>query len=119
MAHSVHTGGRTVPIRSRNPEERSTDLSGQRSQYLDWVVLGCRFIDASPRGPESSNDSHYWGNTPSPPALVLVVVLGLPILIDNPPLTISELALFELEALILWVGLLVVVLFIDYRRKHG
>ena len=53
------------------------------------------------------------------PALVLVVVLGLAILIDDPPLTISELALFELEALILWVGLLVVVLFIDYRRKHG
>jgi hypothetical protein len=53
------------------------------------------------------------------PALVLVVVLGLAILIDDPPLTISELALFELEALVLWVGLLVVVLFIYYRRKHG
>lgn len=53
------------------------------------------------------------------PALVLVVVLGLAILIDNPPLTISELALFELEALILWLGSLVVVLFVYYRRKHG
>jgi hypothetical protein len=53
------------------------------------------------------------------PALVLVVVLGLAILIDDPPLTISELALFELEALILWVGLLVVVLFVYFRRKHG
>lgn len=53
------------------------------------------------------------------PALVLVVVLGLAILTDNLPLTISELVLFELEALILWVGVLVVVLFIYHRRKHG
>jgi len=52
------------------------------------------------------------------PALVLVVVLGLAILIDDPPLTISELALFELEALVLWIGLLVVVLFIYYHRKY-
>jgi hypothetical protein len=52
------------------------------------------------------------------PALVLVVVLGLAILIDNPPLTISELVLFELEALILWIGILVVALFIYYRRKE-
>ena len=50
---------------------------------------------------------------------MLVVVLRLAILIDNPPLTIFELALFELELLIFWVGLLVVVLFIYYRRKHG
>jgi len=53
------------------------------------------------------------------PALVLVVVLGLAILIDNPPLTISELALFEVEALLLWLGILVVALFMYYRRKHG
>jgi hypothetical protein len=53
------------------------------------------------------------------PALVLVVVLGLAILIDNPPLTISELALFELEALVLWLGILVVALYIYYRRKRG
>lgn len=42
------------------------------------------------------------------PALVLVVVLGSAIRIDNPPLTISELVLFEVEALLLWLGVLVV-----------
>jgi len=52
------------------------------------------------------------------PALVLVVVLGLAILIDNPPLTIPELALFEVGALLLWLGVLIVVLFIYYRRKE-
>jgi hypothetical protein len=35
------------------------------------------------------------------PALILVIALGSAILIDNPPLTISELALLELGALVL------------------
>lgn len=53
------------------------------------------------------------------PALVLVVVLGLAILIDKPPLTISELVLFEVEALLLWLGVIVIALLIYYRRKRG
>ena len=53
------------------------------------------------------------------PALVLVVVLGLATLIDNPPLTVPELVLFEVGTLLLWLGVLIVVLFIYYRRKEG
>jgi hypothetical protein len=53
------------------------------------------------------------------PALILVITLGSAILIDNPPLTISELALLELGALVLWLGILVFVLFVYSRRKHG
>ena len=52
-------------------------------------------------------------------ALILVIALGSAILIDNLPLTISELALLELEALVLWLGILVVALYIYYRRKRG
>ena len=55
----------------------------------------------------------------SPPALVPSVVPGSAILIDNPPLTTSELALRELEAQVFRLGILVVVLFVYYRRKHG
>jgi len=54
-----------------------------------------------------------------PPALVPGVVPGAAILIDDPPLTISELALRELEAQVSRLGILVVVLFVYYRRKHG
>lgn len=48
-------------------------------------------------------------------ALVLILTLGLVILFDNPPLMISELALFEVGAFILWIGALVMALFIYYR----
>ena len=54
-----------------------------------------------------------------PPALVPSVVPGAAILIDNPALTISELALRDPEAQVFRLGVLVVVLFVYYRRKHG
>jgi len=42
------------------------------------------------------------------PAFVLGITLGLVLFSANPPLTISELLLFEIEALVIWIFTIIV-----------